>query len=289
MTLLDLKQPKTFDEQIKLLKSRGLIINNEEKAKFILSNINYYRFSAYLIHLKKEDDTYKKNTTFEYVYNLYLFDKELRNLLIEMLENIEVSFRTYISYTLAIRHGSHGYLDKQCFKNEKYFELFINKLESEKNNHKNKLFIKHHNDKYNGILPVWVAVEIMSFGTLSKLYSNMLPQDTTYIKKELCSINPTLVNSWLHSLTHLRNVCAHYGRIYNVNFPPIKIKNSDRNYMLDDKEIFGYILAINHLTPDKDVWNDLFIKLQTLFNKYNGYIDKKLLGFPDNWVGILSR
>ena len=75
MTLLMLKEPKTFDEQIDLLKSRGLIIGDEDKAKFILSNINYYRFSAYLIHFKKEDETYKENITFEHIYNLYLFDK----------------------------------------------------------------------------------------------------------------------------------------------------------------------------------------------------------------------
>ena len=213
MTLLMLKEPKTFDEQIDLLKSRGLIIGDEEKAKFILSNINYYRFSAYLIHFKKED---------------------------------------------------------------------------EKNNHRNKLFIKHHNEKYNGVLPIWVAVEIMSFGTLSKLYSNMLPQDTTYIKKELCNVNPKLVNSWLHSLTHLRNVCAHYGRIYNTYFPPIKVKNSDKNNIINDRQIFTYILAIKHLIADKNIWNDFFIKLQALFYKYDNYIELELLGFPKNWVSILS-
>ena len=257
MTLLMLKEPKTFDEQIDLLKSRGLIIGDEDKAKFILSNINYYRFSAYLIHFKREDETYKENITF-------------------------------VSYTLAIKHGSTGYLDKQCFKKEKYFESFIKKLEDEKNNHKNKLFIKHHNEKYNGILPIWVAVEIMSFGTLSKLYSNMLPQDTAYIKKELCKVNPILVNSWLHSLTHLRNVCAHYGRIYNTYFPPIKVKKSDRNNVINDRQVFTYILAIKYLIADKNVWNDYFIKLQALFYKYDNYVELELLGFTENWVSILS-
>ena len=277
MTLLMLKEPKTFDEQIDLLKSRGLIIGDEDKAKFILNNINYYRFSAYLIHFKKEDETYKENITFEHIYNLYLFDKELRNILIDMLESIEISFRTYI-----------GYLNKQCFKKEKYFESFIKKLEDEKNNHKNKLFIKHHNEKYNGILPIWVAVEIMSFGTLSKLYSNMLPQDTAYIKRELCKVNPILVNSWLHSLTHLRNVCAHYGRIYNTYFPPIKVKKSDRNNVINDRQVFTYILAIKHLIADKNIWNDYFIKLQALFYKYDNYVELEFLGFPENWVSILS-
>ena len=205
-----------------------------------------------------------------------------------MLESIEISFRTYIAYTLAIKHGSTGYLNKQCFKKEKYFESFIKKLEDEKNNHKNKLFIKHHNEKYNGILPIWVAVEIMSFGTLSKLYSNMLPQDTAYIKRELCKVNPILVNSWLHSLTHLRNVCAHYGRIYNTYFPPIIVKKSDRNNVINDRQVFTYILAIKHLIADKNIWNDYFIKLLALFYKYDNYVELDFLGFPENWGSILS-
>lgn len=116
----------------------------------------------------------------------------------------------------------------------------------------------------------------------------MLPQDTTYIKKELCNINPKLVNSWLHSLTHLRNVCAHYGRIYNTYFPTIKIKNTDKNNVINDKQIFAYILAIKHLIADKAVWNDFFIKLQALFYKYNTCINLEFLGFPENWVSILS-
>lgn len=289
MTSLMLKESKTFDEQINLLKARGLIIHNSEKAKFVLRNINYYRFSAYLIHLKNDDDTYKENTTFEEIYNLYLFDKELRNILIDMLEDIEISFRSYISYTLAIKYGSSGYLDKSNFKNEKYFNLFLEKLEDEKNNHKNKPFIKHHNDRYNGVLPIWVAVEIMSFGSLSKLYSNMLPQDTTYIKNELCNVNPRLVNSWLYSLTYLRNICAHYGRIYNTYFKPISLKNSDKNKVINDRQVFVYILAIKHLMQDNVIWNDYFIKLQSLFNKYNNYIDLELLGFPNDWVSILSE
>ncbi|MFR4671315.1 MAG: Abi family protein, partial [Intestinibacter bartlettii] len=121
-----------------------------------------------------------------------------------------------------------------------------------------------------------------------KLYSNMLPQDTAYIKRELCKVNPILVNSWLHSLTHLRNVCAHYGRIYNTYFPPIKVKKSDRNNVINDRQVFTYILAIKHLIADKNVWNDYFIKLQALFYKYDNYVELELLGFPENWVSILS-
>lgn len=284
-----LKVPKSFNEQIEILKGRGLIINNEQYAKFILSNINYYRFTAYLLTYKKEDGSYIEGTTFETISSIYMFDREFRNLLMGVLGSVEISFRTYIAYALAINHGTCGYLDKNNFMNLKFHEKFIFKLQKEKENNSNKLFIKHHKEKYEGKLPIWVATEIMSFGMLSKLYSNMLPQDKTYIKNNLCRVNPTLVDTWLQSLTHIRNQCAHYGRIYNTVFPIIKIKNEDKVYNLNDKKIFSYIVAMNYLIADKNIWNEFFIRLQQLLNDYKKYINLDFIGFPENWVEILSK
>lgn len=287
--MADIKPFKTFEEQIEILENRGLIINNKNYAKFILSNVNYYRFTAYLLTYKNADDTYVEGITFEMIYHLYNFDKEFRALLIDILGSIEISFRTYIAYTLAIKHGPLGYLKDNNFINKDYHNSFLLSLQNEKINNSNKLFIKHHNEKYEGKLPIWVATEIMSFGMLSKLYSNMIPEDTTYIKNNLCNVNPKLVGSWLQSLTLIRNQCAHYGRIYNTIFPIIKIKNQDKKNNIDNKKIFAYILAMNHLIADRTVWNKFFIKLQGLITDYNEYIDLDLIGFPNNWVEILSK
>lgn len=287
--MADIKPFKTFEEQIEILENRGLIINNKNYAKFILSNVNYYRFTAYLLTYKNADDTYVEGITFEMIYHLYNFDKEFRALLIDILGSIEISFRTYIAYTLAIKHGPLGYLKDNNFINKDYHNSFLLSLQNEKINNSNKLFIKHHNEKYEGKLPIWVATEIISFGMLSKLYSNMIPEDTTYIKNNLCNVNPKLVGSWLQSLTLIRNQCAHYGRIYNTIFPIIKIKNQDKKNNIDNKKIFAYILAMNHLIADRTVWNKFFIKLQGLITDYNEYIDLDLIGFPNNWVEILSK
>ena len=287
--MADIKPFKTVEEQIEILENRGLIINNKNYAKFILSNVNYYRFTAYLLTYKNADDTYVEGITFEMIYHLYNFDKEFRALLIDILGSIEISFRTYIAYTLAIKHGPLGYLKDNNFINKDYHNSFLLSLQNEKINNSNKLFIKHHNEKYEGKLPIWVATEIMSFGMLSKLYSNMIPEDTTYIKNNLCNVNPKLVGSWLQSLTLIRNQCAHYGRIYNTIFPIIKIKNQDKKNNIDNKKIFAYILAMNHLIADRTVWNKFFIKLQGLITDYNEYIDLDLIGFPNNWVEILSK
>ena len=74
--------------------------------------------------------------------------------------------------------------------------------------------VKHHNDKYGGSLPIWAAVEISTFGTMSKLYKNMLPADQAAIAKQF-DLTPTLLNSWLRAFVEVRNICAHYGRLYN--------------------------------------------------------------------------
>lgn len=286
--MTNIKPAKTIDEQIEILESRGIIIKNKEKARFILGNTNYYRFTAYLLPYKKEDGSFDY-ISFDEINALYNFDKEFRILLMSALENIEVSFRTYIAYTLAIAYGPLGYMDRDHFIDSNFHNNFLLSLRKEKENNSNKPFIAHHNEKYDGKLPIWVATEIMTFGILSKLYSNMLPADKTYIKNNFCNIQTNISTSWLQSLTHIRNQCAHYGRIYNTSFPKIKIKKTDREYCPNDKRIFPYILAIKYLIVDKVEWDKIFIKLQQLISNYEDYIDLNLIGFPQNWVEVLSK
>ena len=117
----------------------------------------------------------------------------------------------------------------------------------------------------------------------------MLPQDKTYIKNNLCKVNPVLVDTWMQSLTHIRNQCAHYGRLYNTLFPKIAIKKEDRLYELNNKMIFTYIMAMKYLIADKTVWNKFFINLQQLMNEHRNSIKLDLIGFPENWIEILSK
>ncbi len=88
--MTELKQPRSFDEQIEILKKRGLTIDNYEDAKFILSNVNYYRFTAYLLPFKCNDDTYFEGTSFKKIYSIYMFDREFRTLLVDVLGSIEI-------------------------------------------------------------------------------------------------------------------------------------------------------------------------------------------------------
>lgn len=287
--ILRIKEPKTFSQQIDILKKRGLNVSDEEKAEFILSNINYYRFTAYLLQFKNQDNTYKEGITFEHIYSLYMFDKELRTLVLDILGSIEIAFRTYMAYTMAINHGAIGYLKKENYIDNYFYNKFLLTIEEEKKKNISKPFIRHHIDNYEGKLPSWVVVEIMTFGTLSKLYSNMIPSDKNYIKNNFCNLNVKILDSWLQSLTHLRNQCAHYGRLYDYDLPIIKIKKEYKQYKLNTKKLFPYIIAIKHICVNKEYWDKFFISLRQICIKYQSYIDLKCIGFPDNWEGILSK
>ena len=108
-----MKKPTTFEEQLSLLKSRGLIIDNEDKCIEILRSTNYYRLSAYLLPFKQSDDTFFSDTTFEKVYRIYEFDRKLRALLFSVIEEIELFLRTQLAYHSAHTYGALGYLDEK--------------------------------------------------------------------------------------------------------------------------------------------------------------------------------
>lgn len=209
-----LKDPTTYNQQVDLLRTRGLTISDTSAAITILKHVNYYRLSAYTLTLKKDDQFYD-GTTIDTVYNLYEFDRKLRNLLMGALEGIEVAFRTHIAYVLAHKYGSSGYLNSNNFSNAQYHHQFISTLTKEIGR-ADELFVKHHKEKYANQFPIWVATELLSFGALSKLFNNLKNEDKQQISKEYYGIPHPYISSWLRVLTIARNICAHYGRIYNI-------------------------------------------------------------------------
>lgn len=114
------KPPLTYEQQVTLLKERGLIIDDEIRAERLLSHISYYRLSAYMLPFRKLDggnylDQFKEGTSWDDVYNLYLFDRKLRLLVFDAIERIEVSIRTQITYQLSHKYGSHWQTDASIF------------------------------------------------------------------------------------------------------------------------------------------------------------------------------
>ncbi len=160
---------------ISLFKDRGMIIEDEERAIEVLKRVSYYRFTGYDLTFKK-NNIYIEGTTFETIYRHYEFDKSLRLMLMELIEYIEISIRTQLSYMIAHKYPDLGYRDSSNFLNAEKHERLLEILDQELSK-SNELFVKHHRENRNGIFPVWVALEMATFSNLVELYSNLKTED----------------------------------------------------------------------------------------------------------------
>lgn len=277
------KRPTTFEEQVEILKSRGLVISDFDFAIRTLQRINYYRLSAYTLSLKKNDQFYP-NITFEHVIALYEFDRRFRYLIMEMVEQVEIAFRTHISYHIAHTYGPLGHLEPEHFRNH---DLFLAELEKEISRSQ-ETFIKHHFEKYEGKIPVWVAIEILSFGSISKLFSNMKNIDKNQIAKRNYRVPAIYLVSWLKCLSYIRNICAHYGRLYNRSLTSKpRLDRKSKKLGIDRDKIFSHVYILKELIPDRGKWADFITRLEALLTEYKEVVQLDRIGFPEDWEAIL--
>lgn len=208
----------TVELQVELLANQGLLIPNTSEAEFHLSTVNYHRLSNYCLvfYENLKEKKFKSNTTFNDVWDLYVFDRKLRVLVSDALERIEIAFRTSIINAMSVKYGTHWYLNQNHFKNTKKHEKFIRMIkELCGNSHESAIHLyrkKYSSPEYP---PFWVLTECISFGTLSKLFGNI---KVVSDKKEISKIfdyHPTLLDSWMNALTYTRNICAHHSRLWN--------------------------------------------------------------------------
>ena len=282
-----MKRPTTYEEQLSLLKSRGLVINDDAACLDILQSINYYRLTAYLLPFKQSDDTFLKGTTFERVYRIYEFDRRLRSLLLSAIEEIELFLRTRLAYYSAHSYGALGYLEQDKYSDVHDHDRFIQSIEAAIKNNKNTPVVKHHNAVYGGKFPIWVIVEFFSIGNLSYFYSDWLVADKKYIAKALFNTTYPFMDSWMKCITVLRNRCAHYSRLYYTLFtdtpripPPVEYKCN--------KRIFDQILMLKFMSVQNKNWSSSFIpSLDALVEEYQEHIDFEHIGFPKNWRALL--
>ncbi|MFS0883176.1 Abi family protein [Bacillus sp. 7586-K] len=286
-----IKPPTTYKEQVELYKSRNLHIEDSEFAEKILQQVNYYRLSAYGLTLKDPviKDEYIAGASFNKMLSLYEFDRRLRLLLLGALETIEIAFRTHISYEIAHKLGPTGYRFKDHFLNEIYHQDFLKELDSliEKSR-KGELFVEHHFKKYDGVFPIWAAIEVTSFGFLSKFYRNLNEDLKRHIAKTYYNVPYKYIESWLLTLSNIRNVCAHYGRLYNkhLTFKPRLFKEEYRQ--ISNKHTYAAIYITERLLT-KTEGSRLITDLVALISEYEEDIDFTHIGFPSNWNELLEK
>ncbi|WP_027327432.1 Abi family protein [Helicobacter pametensis] len=287
------KSPKTHQELIQILKGRNLLIGNENKAIDFLSRVHYYRLSAYFLPFQSIKDSFNPNTTFEDIVRLYEFDIELRKFVFAYIEKVEIALRAKMVQIHTQRYGALGYINdanslEVCKKNARgkiIYEDIKEQIEIEKQRTKER-FVEYFTKKYQmQDLPLWACVELLSFGSLSKLFSILLPQDKKAILQSFgLSIHPKPFQNWLMCLNTIRNICAHHARLWNREVGTKFVIPKKTNFLhtdVNNKKIFFALSVLAEILKDSSIK----VGLQTLLAKYPT-IPTKSMGFPQSWESL---
>jgi abortive infection bacteriophage resistance protein len=279
------KPTLTFQEQLERLESRGLIVSDRGLALRWLSRVNYYRLSAYLYPFRLAGaDRYQAGTTFEQIAQFYIFDQKLRSLLMDAIQRVEVWLRTAITYELAHEYGAFGYLKKSNFNRNFDHKTFLKTLEGEFEKSKES-FVQHYREKYTGEnhLPIWMATEILTFGTVSVLYSNGLSLESKRKIAQQIGQADNVLSNWMQSLTYVRNLCAHHSRVWNRKLAVSpKIPKRNKVGKVDGNRIYGVLLILQILLRSiapNNTWKNCVHQLIDA----NDWIDLAQMGFPSDW------
>lgn len=280
------------EDLIPLLKGRGLSFTDEEKAVNYLTNIGYFRLSAYLRPLYKEPKSahvFKDEATFEKAMFMYRFDRKLRILLFNEIEKIEVAIRSAMSNTVTNELGDVFWMtDRNNFSNQRFFDETLNIITGELAKTKEE-FILHFKGTYNNPYPpAWMIAEILPLGVICKIYQNLKKEN---LKKKIArqfGLNVPVMSSWILVLGNLRNYCGHHSRIWNreIAITPSELRNSAYNWIditkTDNRRLYCRISMIKYFLCSVSPENTFKTKLKELFAKYPT-IDKAAMSFPDDW------
>ncbi|HEX9024758.1 MAG TPA: Abi family protein [Geobacteraceae bacterium] len=288
------KPSLSISEQIQRLIQRGMAIPDRARASHYLTHISYYRLSGYWRLFEDgtaaEDHQFKAGTHFDKVLQLYIFDRELRLLVMDAIERIEISLRSQWGHLLAQAYGPHAHLDPSNFcSSADHAECLAALVRDIKKSH--ETFIKHYLETYDkpDLPPVWAVCKIMSLGQLSRWFSIIR---TPALRQQIAAtyqMDERILASFLHHLTTVRNCCAHHSRLWNRRFT-VKMQ-------LPEKKPAGLIVNFNK-TADRYVYNTLAMlaylmdiinpghhwkrRLSELLERHPE-VWPRSMGFPDNW------
>lgn len=302
---------KTLDEQIEILRSKGLIINNTEEAKEILYRENYFFISGYrhLFMRSHKDRKFFPGTTFEELYATFLFDRRIRNIMFKYILIVENNIKSKLSYILSKKYGfkEKNYLDPKNFIQDSYKSKqvhdILNKMRRQiRVNGKQHRATMHYISNY-GYIPMWILVKVLSFGIVSELYNILKPEDQLELAEDYNLDNETL-SIYLSLLANYRNLCAHedilydhrtqrlipdtkYHRLLNID-----MTNDEYNYGKND--LYALVIILKQMLT-KDEFRELMYEIGYEIDVLDGKVDTvplnhilNKIGFPDNWRDIIN-
>lgn len=283
------KPSLTYKQQIEKFSSQGLQFYDESEFVGILSRISYTRFKEYSVpFIPKGHNNFKNHVKLENIRDLYIFDHSLRMTVFEAIKVIEVALRTQIIQAHSISYGPFGYLDYNNFRTSKANHTnLIHRIQREVDQKKknNERLINNYFSEYTSETnaPIWLVAEVISFGTLSFFFKYLKHPE----KQEVCdffNISATYLGSWIHSINYVRNICAHHGRLWNINMAILPKK-----YILGNDNKYDPI--IKEYLPESIVENKIFYLIiilgylldrinSPIANRYSKNINHLIKNFP---------
>ena len=306
------KEFKTLDEQLGIFKSKGLTINDEEEARNILLKENYFFINGYrrVLMVSSKEKKFVKGATFDELYAIFMFDRELRNILFKNLLIIENNIKSIMSYKLSVKYGykEKNYLKESNFttdnKDKRRVSDVINKMKRQiRVNSQNHSATLHYVTNY-GYIPLWVLVKVLSFGLINELYGILKPEDQKEIA-DLYGIEMEDMEVYLSLLANYRNLCAHEDIVFdhrtqkyisNTKYhSELKIKQDEfGEYIKGKNDIFALIIILKQmLTKDEfmHMMDEINLKLQDLTWQIKSVKINKIydtLGFPENYMDLIN-
>lgn len=308
---MKMKVFKTIQEQISILESKGLIIDDYLFTEDILIRENYFFISGYrhLFLKSPKDHNFIKGTTFRELYALFNFDRQVRNIVFKNLLIIENNLKSIISYQLSKKYG---FREKDYLKPENFTKVPDKQRQLSDTLKKMKRQIRvngaqhsatSHYLKNYGYIPLWVVVKVLSFGIVGELYTVMKRED----QEEIANIYDLSINNlltYLPILSNYRNLCAHEDILYDHRTQKIigdtryhdglDIPTTDGEYIYGKDDLFALIIILKQLLRPEEfrlLINELSYEIDILCGKLKVINIGKVLdtmGFPRNFREILD-
>ena len=295
------KEFKTYNEQIELLKNKRLNIGDERQAIEILKNISYFALiNGYKRPFKGDNGNYRSDACFDDIVKLYDFDEKLRFFLLRQLLAVETRIKSSISYNFTQNYKvPNAYFDVNNFDYHGKNITDINKLVSILqgiHSDTSHPYIDHYQKKHNGNIPLWVIINAMTFGQVSKMYSLLKAREQQCICGDFGIASQREMRSALDILTLFRNVCAHNERLYDFKtqrqivkryIEPLAQCDPDPDYNNMGKKLFGALAFCSFIAPDRNILNDFKQLVNSSDIMKNQRLRDRLIakmGIPVNWL-----
>lgn len=296
---------KTIDEQIEILRSKGMVFGDYDKAREILLRENYFFLNGYRSpFLMNGTKRFIEGTTFEELYSLFTFDRFFRNIIFKNVLIVENNYKSIYSYVLSKKYG---------YKEKDYLNINNFDRSKEKNRQINDLLRKlkrqiringyqhqatsHYINNY-GYIPMWVGVKVLSFGLMSELFTILKEED----RKEISNyygLNPDKIENYMSILANYRNLCAHEDILFNHETQKciadttfhlqLGIPKVDDEYIYGKNDIFALLIILKELLTADDfkmMMNEICYEIDKLSSKLKVIDVNKVLfrmGFPENY------